>query len=109
MKTQKTFNQFDLRVDALEYIFAEWLVRNRLYRKFAKNLMVSRQTTMSARDCIRQRVRIYASLPVVDYSFLMTGAFLFEYTPEGREFWSDASRRWSDFCKYFFSLLTQPC
>ena len=70
--------------------------------------MSSRHTTMSARDCIRRRVRTYASFPVVDYSFLMTGAFFFESTPEGREFWCAASRRWADFCRYFFSLLTQP-
>lgn len=108
MKSQKSFSQFDLRVDALDYLFVEWLVRNRLYRRFAKNLVASRHTTMSARDFIRHRVRTYASFPVVDYSFLMTGAFFFESTPEGREFWNDASRRWSDFCKYFFSLLTQP-
>ena len=108
MKTQKPFNQFDLRVDALNYLFVEWLIRNRLYYKFAKNLAADKKTTMSARDLIRRRVRIYASFPVVDYSFLMTGAFFFEFTPEGREFWNDASRRWSDFCKYFFPLLTQP-
>lgn len=108
MKTQKPFNQFDLRVDALDYIFVEWLVRNRLYRKFARNLVASRNPTMSARDLIRQRVRTYASFPVVDYSFLMSGAFFFDMTPEGREFWCDASRRWSKFCEYFFPILTQP-
>lgn len=108
METQKSFNQFDLRVDALDYIFVEWLVRNHLYRRFAKNLVASRHTTMSARDCIRHRVRIYASFPVVNYSFLLSGAFLFDLTPEGREFWNDASCRWEDFCRYFFPLLTQP-
>lgn len=108
MKALKSFSPFDLRVDVLDYLFVEWLVRNRLYSRFAKNLVTSRHTTMSARDCIRFRVRAYAALPVIDYSFLMTGAFLFESTPEGREFWNNASRRWSDFCKYFFSLLTQP-
>jgi len=108
MKAQKSFNQFDLRVDALDYLFVQWLVRNRLYRRFAKNLAAARRTTMSPRDCIRHRVRTYALFPAVDYSFLMTGAFFFEFTPEGHEFWSDASRRWSDFCKYFFPLLTQP-
>lgn len=109
MKKQKSFSQFDLRVDVLDYLFVEWLVRNHLYRRFARNLVASRHTTMSARDCIRRRVRIYASFPAVDYSFLLTGAFLFDSTPEGREFWSDASQRWENFCRYFFSVLTQPC
>lgn len=108
METQNSFNQFDLRVDALEYIFVQWLVRNHLYRRFAKNLMASRRTTMSARDCIRQRARIYASFPAIDYSFFLSGSFLFDLTPEGREFWNDASRRWEDFCRYFFPFLTQP-
>ena len=108
MNTQESFNQFDLRVDALDYIFVEWLVRNCLYCSFTKNLLASRHTSMSARDCIRERVRIYASFPVVNYSFLLSGAFLFDSTPEGREFWNDASRRWEDFCRYFFSFLTQP-
>lgn len=108
MKAQKPFNQFDLRVDVLDYLFVEWLVRNHLYRKFAKNLVATRRSTTSARDLIRQRVRAYATFPAIDYSFLLSGAFLFSLTPEGREFWDDASRRWEDFCRYFFPLLTQP-
>jgi len=108
MKAQKSFSQFDLRVDALDYLFVEWLVRNHLYRKFTRNLAAARQITTSVRSLIRQRVCAYAALPAMDYSFLLTGAFLFNETPEGREFWNDASRRWSDFCRYFFSLLTQP-
>lgn len=108
MKTQKPFSQFDLRVDGLEYLFVEWLNRNHLYGKFAKNLVADRHSTMPARDLIRRRVRTYASFPAVDYSFLMTGAFFFEFTPEGRAFWCDAARRWSDFCEYFFPILTQP-
>lgn len=108
MKSQKSFNQLDLRVDALDYLFVEWLIRNHLYRKFAKNLAAARHVTTSVRDLIRHRVRVYAMLPAMDYSFLLSGAFLFDSTPEGREFWCDASRHWSDFCKYFFSLLNQP-
>lgn len=108
MKPQKSFNQFDLRVDALDYLFVEWLVRNRLYRRFANNLLADRKPATSARDLIRRRIRTYASFPAVNYSSLITGAFFFEFTPEGREFWSDASRRWSDFCRYFFSVLNQP-
>lgn len=108
MKKQKSFSQFDLRIDALDYIFVEWLVRNHLYRKFTRNLAAARQAPMPVRDLIRRRICAYASFPAVDYSFLLTGAFLFDSTPEGSEFWRDASRRWSDFCTYFFSLLTQP-
>jgi len=108
MKAQESFNQFDLRVDALDYLFVEWLVRNHLYRRFAKNLAAARQVTASVRDLIRHRVCAYAMLPAMDYAFLLSGAFLFDSTPEGREFWIDASRRWSDFCKYFFSILSQP-
>ena len=109
MKEQKPFSRFDLRVDALDYIFVEWLVRNRLYRKFAKNLAASRPGTASVRSLIRQRVCAYAAFPAMNYSFLLTGAFLFDLTPEGREFWVRVSERWADFCKYFFSVLTQPC
>lgn len=108
MKKQKSFSQFDLRVDVLDYLFVEWLVRNHLYCRFAKNLAAARQVTTPIRDFIRQRVRAYATFPAMDYSFLLTGSFLFDSTPEGREFWSDASRRWADFCRYFFSVLTQP-
>lgn len=108
MKTQKPFNQLDLRVDALDYIFVEWLVRNHLYRKFAKNLIADRRPITSARELIRRRIRTYAKFPSVNYSFLITGAFFFEFTPEGREFWQDVSRRWSDFYRYFFSPLNQP-
>ena len=109
MKAQKSFSPFDLRVDVLEYLFVEWLVRNHLYRRFAKNLAAAKQSTTSVRDLIRHRVCTYASVPAMNYPFLLSGAFRFDSTPEGREFWNDASRRWADFCKYFFSILTQPC
>lgn len=108
MKKQKSFNEFDLRLDVLDYLFVEWLVRNQLYGKFARNLAAARPVTTSVRNLIRQRVCAYATFPAMDYSFLLTGAFLFESTPEGREFWNDASRRWADFCSYFFSVLNQP-
>lgn len=105
MKTQKSFNQFDLRVDVLEYLFVEWLVRNHLYRKYVKNLEASGRVTTSVRDCIRDRVRIYAVYHFSNYSFLLAGSFDFGQTPEGRKFWTDASRRWEDFCGTFFLVL----
>lgn len=110
MKTQNAFSQFDLRVDVLDYLFVEWLVRNHLYRKFAKNLSAARHVPMSSvRDLIRQRIYVYAKFPAMNYSFLLSGSFIFDSTPEGRDFWIDASRRWADFCRHFFSILTQPC
>ncbi len=105
MKTQKSFNPFDLRVDALEYLFVEWLVRNRLYYKYAKNLEAFGRVTTSVRDCIRDRVRLYALYHFPNYSFLLAGSFDFAQTPEGRKFWIDASHRWDDFCSTFFLVL----
>ena len=105
MKKQKSFSPFDLRVDALEYLFVEWLTRNHLYRKFAKNLEASGLVTTTVRDLIRSRVRFYASLPLINFSWIIAGTFIFERTPEGREFWNDVSRRWADFCRSFFSIL----
>lgn len=105
MKTQKSFNQLDLRVDALEYLFVEWLVRNRLYRKYAKNLEASGRVAISVRDDIRDRVRRYSSYGFMNFSFFLAGSFDFARTPEGRKFWIDASNRWEDFCKSFFSFL----
>lgn len=105
MKTQKSFNPFDLRVDVLEYLFVEWLVRNRLYGKYAKNLEASGHVKKSVRDDIRERVRNYAVFHFSNYSFLLAGSFNFAQTPEGRKFWMDASHRWEDFCNTFFLVL----
>lgn len=102
MKTQKTFDLFEFRVDALEYLFVEWLVRNNLYCKYARNLKASGRVTTSVGDCIRSRVRLYASNPCINYSFFLTGSFNFTETPEGPEFWIEASQRWENFCKSFF-------
>ena len=104
MKTQKSFNQLDLRVAALEYLFVEWLVRNRLYRRYAKNLAASGRVTTSVRDNIRDRLYRYSKHGFLNYSFFLAGSFAFTETPEGREFWVDASNRWEEFCKSFFSL-----
>ena len=106
MKTQKSFNQLDLRVDALEYLFVEWLVRNRLYGKYAKNLEASGRVTTSVRDCIRARIRHYVKFGFNNYPFFLSGSFFFAETPEGREFWVDASHRWEYFCKSFFFFLS---
>ena len=105
MKTQKSFNQVDLRVDALEYLFVEWLVRNRLYSKYVKNLEASGRVKTSVRNCIRDRVRLYAVYHFCNYPFLLAGSFDFAQTPEGRKFWMDASHRWEDFCSTFFLVL----
>ena len=102
MKTQKSFDQLELQVDVLEYLFIEWLCRNRLYRKYAKNLEAAGRVDTSVRDCIRERVRFYVSRTFFTYSFFLTGSFTFAKTPEGREFWIDASLRWENFCKSFF-------
>lgn len=106
MKTQKSFNSFDLRVDAIEYLFVEWLVRNRLYSKYAKNLEASGCVATSVRNYIRDRVRRYAVYHFTNCSFLLAGSFIFEQTPEGRKFWIEASRRWEDFCNSFFLVLS---
>lgn len=107
MKIQESFNQLDLRVDALEYLFVEWLVRNRLYCKYARNLEASGHVATSVRDCIRDLVRLCALSHFINYSGLLAGSFAFEHTPEGRKFWNESSRRWEDFCRTFFLVLSE--
>lgn len=97
MKTRKNFSPIDLKADALDYIFTEWLVRNRLYYKFLKNLQELLPADESPRDHIRARILSHVSNRITDYSILIDGAFIFAGTPEGRDFWMNVSKRWRDF------------
>lgn len=102
MKARDNFSPVNLKVDALDYIFTEWLVRNRLYRKFSRNLRKAQPDIESPRAYIRDRIYCCILNPPTDFSILIEGAFLFDKTPEGSDFWSDATDRWCDFFEFLY-------
>lgn len=101
MKAQKLFNPDELRVDALDYIFVEWLIRNNLYGRFMRNSSAYRPAPTSTRRELRERIRYYVSNDPSNYSAFVSGAFLFGRTPEGRDFWTDVANSWVEFVKSF--------
>ncbi len=104
MKTRNNFSPIDLKADTLEYVFTEWLVRNRLYYKFLKNLQESLPAVESPRDYIRARILSHVSNNVADYSILIDGAFIFAGTSEGRDFWMNVSNRWREFLDSYINF-----
>lgn len=104
MKTRNNFSPIDLKADALDYIFTEWLVRNRLYHKFLKNLQESLPAIVSPRDYLRTRILSHVSNRIADYSILIDGAFIFAGTPEGLDFWKNASNRWREFLDSYINF-----
>lgn len=103
MKAQKFFDPDRLCVDALDYIFVEWLIRNNLYRRFAENFSAHHPASASPCPHLRERIRYHISLDPSDYSGYVEGAFRFARTPEGYDFWKDVTSRWVKFIKSFNS------
>lgn len=101
MKVQRFFNPDELRVDALDYIFVEWLIRNNLYGRFMRNSSVYCLVHTSARRELRDRIRYYVLNDPSNYSGFVSGAFYFARTPEGRDFWTDVTSNWVKFVKSF--------
>jgi hypothetical protein len=104
MKIRSNFSSVDLKVDALDYIFTEWLVRNHLYRKFSKNLREDRPDIESPRAYIRARIYDCVVKRDGDCSSLIETAFFFDGTLEGHLFWWNAATRWRNFLRSYINF-----
>ena len=95
----------DLKVDVIEYMFTEWLVRRGIFTAYKSNYRDAFPPTISFRDRLRGHIR--RSLSGIGYnpSHLISTAFLFTSAPEGAKFWCKQSSAWQRFYTEFQSKL----
>lgn len=87
----------ELLVDVVEYAFVEWLVRRGIFTAFRVNYDRVSMTSKTFRECLREHIRRAYLNPNLGPEALISSAFIFPTTPEGYEFWIDASDAWSHF------------
>lgn len=95
----------ELAVDALDYMFVEWLVRCSLYSKFTSNLTRCRLDWRASRSIIRDLIREVLSSPDLTPSDLISNSFCFRCTPEGFRFWTRANCEWASYLKSFSKII----
>ena len=104
-KTIKNSRVDDLKVDAIEYMFIEWLIRRGIFTAYKSNYECAFSPCRSFRDRLRGHIRRSLSGFGYNPSHLISTAFLFTSTPEGVKFWSNHSSAWQRFCAEFQSKL----
>lgn len=101
MKKTRVSTTSELSIDAVDYLFVEWLRRRGVFSAFRSNCGFDRKRQDAFRTVLRFQIRnvLYSSrLGIGD---LITMSFLFTDTPEGYAFWSDLSFAWRRFCVDF--------
>ena len=94
MKENK-FNSNSLVLDVVDYLFVEWLVRNRCYLNFVANL--SSGIGRNARERIRSHLAVLLCSRVSTIRDAISTAFVFPNTPEGMAYWCSIEQDWIDF------------
>lgn len=98
MKRNKDLRISELPVDFVEYLFVEWLCRREVFSAFKSNYDWTKDTDISFRNSLRRQIRNTLLTSSLGISDLITSSFIFDRTPEGRDFWSGVSSDWRRFC-----------
>lgn len=85
-----------LILDVADYLFVEWLVRNKCYSRFVANLS-NRSGFPDTREGVRAYLSAVLCSRVSTLRDAISAAFLFPCTPEGSDYWRLVDRKWIDF------------
>ena len=101
MKKTRVSTTSELTVDAVDYLFVEWLCRRGVFSAFRLNCGFVKEHNNSFRAVLRHRIKnvLHSSHSCV--GDLISMSFLFTHTPEGYAFWTDVSFAWRRFCTDF--------
>lgn len=92
-----------LSVDAVEFLFFEWLRRRGVFSVFRSNCGFDRNRKKAFRTELRYRINDALHSPHYGMADLISRSFLFTRTPEGYAFWADLSFAWRHFCTDFIT------
>ena len=87
-----------LSIDAVDYLFVEWLRRRGVYSAFRANCGFDENHNGSFRTTLRSRVQSVLCASYAGVGDLISMSFIFAHTPEGLKFWFDLSFAWRRFC-----------
>lgn len=91
----------ELSIDAVDYLFVEWLRRRGVFSAFRSNCGFGGKNKNSFRTMLRYRIQNALLSSHSGIGDLIALSFLFTSTPEGYAFWSDQSFAWRRFCTDF--------
>lgn len=98
MKKNKDSGISELPIDFVEYLFVEWLCRREVFSAFKSNYNLTKNVDISFRNSLRRQIRSMLLTSRFGIRDLIAGSFIFDKTPEGRDFWSGVSSDWCRFC-----------
>jgi len=101
MKKTRVSMTSELSIDAVEYLFVEWLRRRGVFSAFRSNCGFDRKRNDSFRAVLRYRIQNVLYSSGVGIGDLVSTSFVFCHTPEGLAFWFDLSFAWRRFCADF--------
>lgn len=101
MKKTRVSTIFELPVDAVDYLFVEWLCRRGVFSAFRSNCGFDKNCKNTFRTMIRYRIQNVLRSSRLGIGDLISMSFLFTETPEGYAFWADLSFAWRRFCTDF--------
>ena len=104
MKKAKNSRISKLSTDVVEGMFIEWLRRRDVYAAFESNYDLTKDADMSFRNALHRHVLNVSLSPHLCMSDLVSSSFVFDGTPEGRNFWSGVSSDWHRFCIDFRNM-----
>jgi len=88
----------ELSIDAVDYLFVEWLRRRGILSAFRSNCGFDGERNNLFRAMLRSRIESVLHSPHFGIGDLVSMSFIFVHTPEGVSFWFDLSFAWRRFC-----------
>jgi len=101
MKKTKVSMISELSVDAVDYLFVEWLRRRGVLSAFRSNCGFDQERDSSFRTDLRLLIKDVLHSPNKGIGDLISMSFIFSRTPEGVAFWFGLSFAWRRFCANF--------
>jgi len=97
MKKTRVSTIPELPIDALYYLFVEWLRRRGVFSAFKSNCGFGNQGNNALRTVIRRRIQNALHTSHSGIGDLISLSFIFTNTPEGYAFWAELSFAWRRF------------
>lgn len=101
MKKTRVSTISRLPIDAVEYLFVEWLRRQGVFSAFRLNSGFDEAHSSSFRTVLRRRIQDVLRSSHANIGDLISMSFIFAHTPEGLAFWFDLNFAWRRFCADF--------
>jgi len=101
MKKTRVSTISELSIDAVDYLFVEWLCRRGVFSAFRSNCGFDEDHNTSFRTVLRYRIRGVLHSSRLGVGDLISMSFIFTHTPEGLDFWFKLSFAWRRFCTDF--------